>query len=58
MKQKKLTITEADFILANRRASRLEEIQEHGHPVRLRRMIHKSKKSYDRNQIKRATIKR
>ncbi|HCT94990.1 MAG: hypothetical protein A2X19_09495 [Bacteroidetes bacterium GWE2_39_28] len=58
MKQKKLTITEADFLLANRRASRLEEFQEHGHPVRLRRMIHKSKKAYDRNQSKRAAIKR
>jgi hypothetical protein len=58
MKQKKLTITEADFLLANRRASRLEEIQEHGHPVQLRRMIHKSKKAYNRNQSKRAAIKR
>lgn len=58
MKKKKLTITEADYLLANRRASRLEEIQEHGHPVRLRRMIHKSKKAYDRNQSKRAAIKR
>ncbi|MCI5719911.1 MAG: hypothetical protein MR294_05850 [Bacteroidales bacterium] len=29
-KQKKLRITEADFMLANRRAARLEEIAEHG----------------------------
>lgn len=57
MKKKKLTITEADYLLANRRASRLEEIQEHGHPVRLRRIIHKSKKAYDRNQSKRAANK-
>lgn len=36
-KQKKLRITEADFMLANRRAARLEEIAEHGRhsPVRL-----------------------
>ena len=32
-KQKKLRITEADFMLANRRAARLEEIAEHGRPV-------------------------
>ena len=29
-KQKKLRITEADYMLANRRAARLEEIAEHG----------------------------
>ena len=29
-KQKNLRITEADFMLANRRAARLEEIAEHG----------------------------
>ena len=32
-KMKKLRITEADFMLANRRAARLEEIAEHGRPV-------------------------
>ena len=32
-KQKKLRITEADFMLANRRAARMEEISEHGRPV-------------------------
>jgi len=58
MKQKTLTIKEADFLLANRRAARMEEIQAHGHPVRSRTMIHKSKKVYDRNRIKRAAIKR
>ena len=35
-KQKKLHITEADFMLANRRAARLEEIAEHGRPVSFR----------------------
>ena len=28
-----LRITEVDFMLANRRAIRLEEIAEHGHPI-------------------------
>ncbi|MDP3452335.1 MAG: hypothetical protein Q8R90_05215 [Bacteroidales bacterium] len=58
MKKKKLTITEADYLLANRRASREEEIEAHGHPVRSRTMVHRSKKVYDRNLIKRAAIKR
>ena len=51
-KQKKLHITEADFMLANRRAARLEEIAEHGRPVSFRRSIHKSKKLYDRKRLK------
>ena len=57
MRQKKLRITEKDFILANRRAARTEEIERHGHPVQSRRMIHKSKKTYDRNRLKRAGMK-
>jgi len=57
MKNKKLTIMEADFILANRRASRNEEIEAHGRQVRSRAMVHKSKKIYDRKQIKRAANK-
>ena len=57
MRQKKLRITEKDFIFANRRAARMEEIERHGHPVQSRRMVHKSKKTYDRNRIKRAVIK-
>ncbi len=32
-KQKRLRITEADFMLANRRAARMEEIELHGKPV-------------------------
>ena len=47
-KQKKLRITEADFMLANRRAARLEEIAEFGRPVSFRKAVHKSKKVYDR----------
>ena len=51
-KPKKLRITEADFMLANRRAARLEEIAEHGRPVTFRKAIHKSKKAYDRKRLK------
>ena len=57
MKQKRLRITEADYLKANRKASRQEEIESHGHPVHGRAMIHKSKKVYDRNRMKRAAIK-
>ena len=49
---KKLRITEADFMLANRRAARLEEIAEHGRPVTFRKAIHKSKRAYDRKRLK------
>ena len=55
-KQKKLRITGADFMLANRRAARLEEIAEHGRPVSMRTALHKSKKVYDRNRLKKAGI--
>ncbi len=56
-KQKKLRITEADFMLANRRAARLEEIAEHGKPVSMRSTLHKSKKIYDRKRLKRLARK-
>ena len=51
-KHKKLRITEADFMLANRRAARLEEIAEHGRPVSFRKTVHKSKKIYDRKRLR------
>lgn len=57
MKQKKMRITLKDFILANRRASRAEEIEKYGQQVHNRRMVHKSKKKYDRKAMKRAVIK-
>lgn len=57
MKHKKFRITEADYLKANRKASRKEEIESHGHPVQGRAMVHKSKKVYDRNRMKRAAIK-
>lgn len=52
-----MRITLADFILANRRASRAEEIEKYGQQVHNRRMVHKSKKKYDRKAMKRAVIK-
>lgn len=52
-KQKKLHITEADFMLANRRAARLEEIELHGKPVSFRKVLQKSKKAYNRKKYKR-----
>lgn len=55
-KQKKLRITQADYMLAQRRAARLEEIAEHGKPVSFRRAVHKSKKAYDRKRLKRMTM--
>lgn len=55
-KQKKLRITEADYMLAQRRAARMEEISEHGRPVSMRTALHKSKKVYDRKRLKKAGI--
>ena len=56
MKNRKLRITEKDFLLANRRASRAEEIERHGKQISMRKLTHKSKKVYDRNLMKRAGI--
>ena len=53
-KKKTLRITEADYMLAQRRAARLEEIEAHGKPVSFRKAIHKSKKVYDRKRLKKA----
>ena len=56
MRQKKLRITQADFMLANRKASREEEIREHGRQCIFRSVTQKSKKVYDRKRLKRAGI--
>ena len=40
-------------MLANRRAARLEEIERYGKPVSFRKVLHKSKKAYDRKRMKR-----
>lgn len=50
-----MRITEADFMLANRRAARMEEIAEHGRPVSFRKALHRSKKVYDRKRLKEPT---
>ena len=52
LKRKRLRITEDDYILANRRAARAEEIELHGRPVSFRKMLHKSKKTYNRKRLK------
>ena len=49
---KKLRITEKDFLLANRRAAREEDIALHGRPTSFRKALHKSKKVYDRQKFK------
>ncbi len=49
---KKLRTTKADYMLAQRRAARMEEIAEHGKPVSLRSAVHRSKKVYDRKRLK------
>ena len=51
-KQKKLRITEKDFMLANRRAARLEDIAQHGRPTAFRAVLHASKKTYNRKRLK------
>lgn len=48
---KKRTFTQRDYIKANRRASRLAEIENHSRPVSIAG-VHKSKKVYDRKRIK------
>lgn len=53
-KQKKLRITEKDFMLANRRAARLEDIARHGKPTAFRAILHASKKVYNRKRLKKS----
>lgn len=49
---KKLRITLDDFLLANRKAAREEEIRAHGRPVSSWTVLHKSRKAYDRKRDK------
>lgn len=46
----KTKITEQDYIKANRKASREEEIKLYGKPISSRHVIHKSKKIYNRQR--------
>ena len=52
MIMKKYKITEQDYLKAQRKTSREEEITLHGKPIHQRRMIHLSKKIYNRKQMK------
>ena len=51
-KKNKQIGTLADYIKANRKASREEEILAHGKPVSSRPAVFKSKKVYDRKRQK------
>jgi hypothetical protein len=53
----KMKITEMDYIKAVMKADREFEIAEHGKQISMRGpKIHKSKKAYDRNKMKRIPI--
>lgn len=57
MKNRKRQIgTLADYVKANRKASRDEEIQAHGKQVSMCPAVFKSKKAYDRKRQKKAGI--
>ena len=49
MKQRKIGTLE-DYIKANRKASREEEIRAYGKPIANRNITHKSKKQYNRQR--------
>ena len=58
MKNRKKQIgTLADYVKANRKASREEEIQAHGKQVSMRPAVFKSKKVYDRKKNKNESLK-
>lgn len=52
MKHKTLRITERDFLLANRRAARQEDIDAHGHPTAFRSKLQESRKANNRKKHK------
>jgi len=47
----------SDYVKANRKASREEEIALHGKQISMRSTVHKSKKIYDRKKEKKAGLK-
>ena len=57
MAKKSFRITESDFLLANRKAAREEEIARFGRQLIFRTSTQKSKKVYDRKRLKKADIK-
>ena len=56
MAKNKFRISESDFFLANRKASREEELERHGKQIIFRTTITTSKKVYDRKRLKKADI--
>lgn len=52
----KRRITELDYIKANRKASREEELSLYGKQITNRTTIHRSKKAYNRQQNKKISI--
>ena len=56
-KRKKHIGTLADYVKANRKASREEEILTHGKQVSMRPAVFKSKKVYDRKKLKNESLK-
>lgn len=49
---KKHNITQQNYLKAHRKASREEEIAQHGKPVQQRQSVHQSKKIYNRKRAK------
>jgi hypothetical protein len=47
----KYRITVKDFLKANRKASREEEIAAHGKQISFRKTLQRSKKAYDRKRL-------
>ena len=57
MAKKSFRITESDFLLANRKASREEELARYGKQITFRTSIQKSKKVYSRKRLKKTDIR-
>lgn len=55
-KRKGFRITQDDFLLANRKAAREEEIKAHGRQILFRSVKQRSRKHYDRKRDKSAGI--
>ena len=56
MAKKRFRITEKDFLLANRKASREEEIAKYGKQIMFRTTTQKSKKVYARKRLNKVGV--
>lgn len=56
MGKRKFRITERDFLVANRKAAREEEIREHGKQIIFRSALQRSRKTYSRKNFKKTGI--